>query len=142
MGLTSALLQSYFVRYPLNPSSTFALPNTSRKPLLKHNHKAPCRLVTAGKSYHITSHMLVRKGRHASQLPASLCWCCTDMFLLLLLLLLLLLRMMMHCIALHCIVRKPQQDGNKMHQEAHGHWLLSAALWQSPARHMQHTDME
>jgi len=100
MGLTSALLQSYFVRYPLKPSSTFALPNTSRKPLLKHNHKAPCRLVTAGKSYHITSHMLVRKGRHASQLPASLFWCCTDMFLLLLLLLL--LRMMMHCIALHC----------------------------------------
>ena len=33
MGLMSAELQSYFVRYPRSPSSTFAEPSTSRKPL-------------------------------------------------------------------------------------------------------------
>ena len=66
MGLTSALLQSYFVRYPLNPSSTLALPNTSRKPLLKHDyssgeknpktitHKAQYESVIAGMACHIT----------------------------------------------------------------------------------------
>jgi len=50
--------------------------------------------------------MLVQKGRQALQLPESLFWCCTDVNLLLLLLLLLLLGMIMHCIALHCIVKE------------------------------------
>ena len=32
MGLMSALEQSYLVRYPRRPSSTFALPSTRKKP--------------------------------------------------------------------------------------------------------------
>jgi len=84
MGLTSALLQSYFVRYPLNPSSTLALPKTSRKPLLKQksnfyrkfgkNHPqntmsvSNCSEIMA---HHIKSHMLVQKSRQEAA-PVSI----------------------------------------------------------------------
>jgi hypothetical protein len=38
IGLISAEEQSYFVKYPLNPSSKFEEPNTNKKPYLFNPH--------------------------------------------------------------------------------------------------------
>lgn len=74
MGLTSALLQSYFVRYPRNPSSTLALPNTSRNPLLKRDLQNTVSVSDCSEivPHHITSRKPVQKGRQALPLPVFL----------------------------------------------------------------------
>src|SRR6056300_1164081 len=42
IGFTSALEQSYLVMYPRKPSSTLALPSTSKNPFFPRTHGKSC----------------------------------------------------------------------------------------------------